>query len=105
MEGDGERAAQQSAPHPMMIIMVMHHSVASAARDGIPCLVELLFLHKDFFHFLYNYPALRAPVAGYACFSSSLGRVKASFPLHSLFRQFFGKKGNYRAIFLKVAEE
>ena len=74
-----ERAAALPAPLPMMIIDVLHHSVASAARDGIPCLVESLFQHKDFFNFRYNYPALRAPL--------------------------LGKKGNYRAIFLKVEEE
>ena len=40
------------------------------------------------FTFFY-YPGLRPPVAGGVRFSSSLGRVKASFSLHSFFRQIY----------------
>ena len=37
----------------------------------------------------FYYPGLRPPVEGFAFFSSSLGRVKASFSLHSFFRQIY----------------
>ena len=40
-----------------------------------------------------HYPALRAPVGGFASFSSSLGRALASMALHSLVRRIL-KKGN-----------
>ncbi|MCR4680305.1 MAG: hypothetical protein K5636_01680 [Bacteroidales bacterium] len=43
---------------------------------------------------LYNYPALRAPIEGCAFFSSSLGKVKASFASALVHPSNLEKKGN-----------
>ena len=42
------------------------------------------------------------PMQAAPAFSSSLGRVKASFPLHSLFRQFFKRRGKFPFLFLPL---
>ena len=49
---------------------------------------------KVFSNVLYNYPALRAPVVGFAFFSSSLGKEKASFSYALVPSSHLMKKGN-----------
>ena len=82
-------------------------TIPSRAQRGTesPTLLVRCRLTRTFSIFYTTTPRFAHPLQAAPAFSSSLGRVKARFPLHSLFRQLFKKKGNYPAVFQEVIEK
>ena len=74
--------------HPSGVVLAGIPSLATLATEWCGILQHFPFSAALPFTFFY-YPGLRPPVAGYAFFSSSLGRVQASFSLRSFFRQIY----------------